>query len=137
MAENKTKKTDASVEDFLNGIENERKRDDSKTLVELMREVTGEEPALWGNIVGFGSYHYVYESGREGDSPITGFSPRKQNLTVYIMPGVEKYGSLLSDLGKHKTGKVCIYINKLDDVDIPTLKKIVRQSVDDMHEEYG
>ena len=137
MAENKTQKTDASVDDFLYSVENERKRSDSIALTELMRDVTGEEPAMWGSIVGFGSYHYVYESGRQGDSPIAGFSPRKQNLTVYIMDGVEKYDALLADLGKHKTGKVCIYINKLDDVDVATLRKIIKKSVDHMHEEYG
>ena len=136
MAENKLQKTGGSVEDFLNGIENERKRKDSFAILELMREVTGKEPELWGNIVGFGNYHYRYESGREGDAGLTGFSPRKQNLTIYITPGVAKYQPLLSKLGKCKTGKVCIYINKLDDIDLPTLREIIRRSVEDIVKKY-
>ena len=130
MAKLKTQKNDASVEDFLNGVSHERKREDSFAILELMRDVTGEEPAMWGtSIVGFGSYRYKYASGREGEWFLTGFSPRKRNLTLYIMAGFENYDSLLADLGKHKTGKSCLYINKLEDVDIPTLRKLIRQSV--------
>jgi hypothetical protein len=136
MAENKFRKTDGSVEEFLGGIENERKRKDSIAIVELMRQVTGEEPELWGSIVGFGNYHYRYESGREGDSPVAGFSPRKQNLTIYVFEDVERYEPLLSRLGKFKTGKVCIYINKLDDIDLPTLREIVRRSTEDVLKKY-
>lgn len=118
MAEPKTKRTDASVEEFLNGIENEKKRTDSFAILELMKEVTGEEPQMWGtSIVGFGSYHYKYASGREGDWMLVGFSPRKQSLTLYIMPGFENYDELLGNLSKHKTSKSCLYINKLADVD--------------------
>ncbi|MEA3335406.1 MAG: DUF1801 domain-containing protein [Chloroflexota bacterium] len=130
MAELKTQKNDASVEDFLNSVPQEKKREDSFAIMELLREVTGEEPSMWGsNIVGFGSYHYRYASGREGDWFLVGFSPRKQNLTLYIMSGFDDYDALLADLGRHKTGKSCLYINKLDDVDIPTLRELIRQSV--------
>src|SRR5687768_9427387 len=111
MAENKTKATDADVYEFINNVPDERKRQDSLDLVELMREVTGEEPKMWGSsIVGFGSYHYKYASGREGDAALTGFSPRKQNLTLYITAGFEQYDDLMQKLGKHTTGKSCLYI---------------------------
>ena len=130
MAKLKTQKNGASVEDFLNGVSNERRREDSFAILELMRDVTGEEPAMWGtSIVGFGSYRYKYASGREGEWFLTGFSPRKRNLTLYIMAGFENYDSLLAELGKYKTGKSCLYINKLEDVDIPTLRELIRQSV--------
>lgn len=130
MSELKTQKNEASVEGFLNGVEHEQKRADSFAVLELMKGVTGEEPAMWGSsIVGFGSYHYKYASGREGDWFVVGFSPRKQNLTLYIMEGFANYDSLLGKLGKHKTGKSCLYINKLADVDIETLRELVAQSV--------
>jgi hypothetical protein len=130
VAELKTQKTDASVEHFLNGVAHERRRKDSFAVLELMRQVTGEEPAMWGpSIVGFGSYRYRYKSGREGEWMLVGFSPRKQSLTLYIMSGFEGYEALLDRLGKHKTGKSCLYINKLDDVDLETLRELVRQSV--------
>ena len=131
--ENKTQITKASVEDFLNAVEHQGKRSDSFTILEMMREVTGMEPAMWGpSIVGFGSYHYTYASGREGDFPVTGFSPRKQNLTLYIMPGFDAYESLLSKLGKHTLGKSCLYIKKLADVDLEVLKELVAKSVSAM-----
>ena len=130
MANNKTTKTEASVEAFLNAVESEQKRADSFAILEIMREVTGEGPAMWGpSIVGFGDYHYKYASGREGDFFLVGFSPRKRNLTLYIMGGFEGYESLLADLGKFKTGKSCLYINKLADVDVPTLRELIAQSV--------
>ena len=133
MAEPKTKKTAASVKDFLNSVPDERKRKDSFAILKLMQEVTGAKPAMWGpSIVGFGSYHYKYASGREADWPLAGFSPRKQNLTLYIMAGFDGYGELLGKLGKHKTGKVCVYINRLEDVDLATLKELVRRSVEHM-----
>lgn len=129
MAELKTQKTGASVEDFLNGVPDEKKRQDSFAILELMRGVTGQEPAMWGlSIVGFGSYRYKYASGREGEWPLVGFSPRKRNLTLYIMSGFEDYGPLLAQLGKYKTGKSCLYINKLEDVDLTTLRELVQQS---------
>ena len=135
MAENKTKQNDQSVTKFLDGVDNDRKRDDSLALLELFQEVTGEEPKMWGDtIVGFGSYHYKYESGREGNAMLAGFSPRKQNLALYIMAGVENYPELLEKLGKHKTGKSCLYINKLADVNTDVLKEMVRLSVKHMRE---
>jgi hypothetical protein len=138
MAELKTQRTDASVEGFLNDVTNEKKREDSFAILELMREVTGEDPAMWGpSIVGFGSYRYRYASGREGAWPLVGFSPRKRNLTLYIMSGFDNYEALLADLGKYKTGKACLYINKLEDVDLSTLRELVRQSVDYIRETHS
>jgi hypothetical protein len=133
MAELKTTQNDKSVTAFLNGIADEKKRQDSFTILELMQQVTGLEPKMWGDsIVGFGTYHYKYASGRQGDSPLTGFSPRKQNLTLYIMPGFDQYEALLQDLGKYKTGKACLYINKITDIDLQVLKELVEQSFDHM-----
>lgn len=135
MAELKTQKNDASVEDYLNAVANEKRREDSFVVNDLMKEVTGEEPAMWGDsIVGFGSYRYKYASGREGEWPVIGFSPRKQNLTLYIMDGFEDYDSLLEKLGKHKTGKSCLYINKLEDVDLHTLRELIKRSVEHVSE---
>jgi hypothetical protein len=137
MTELKTRPTDKSVEEFLNNVENPTRRADSFEILKLMKEVTKEEPIMWGNsIVGFGSYHYKYASGREADWLRVGFSPRKQSLTVYIMDGFEKYDELLNKLGKHKTGKSCLYINKLKDVDMSTLKKLVIESLNYMKELY-
>ena len=135
MAELKTKQTDESVTEFLNGVPDEKKRQDSFAILELMTEVTGAEPRMWGeSIVGFGSYHYRYASGREGDWFVTGFSPRKQNLTLYIMAGFDNYDHLLENLGKYKTGKSCLYIKRLEDVDLDTLRELVSQSVQHMKE---
>lgn len=135
MTELKTQKNDASVEEFLDSVDNEKKRQDSYAILELMKDVTGEEPVMWGtSIVGFGSYHYKYASGRENEWFLVGFSPRKQNLTLYIMSGFDEYESLLEDLGKHKTGKSCLYINKLEDVDLSTLRDLVEKSVAHMAE---
>jgi hypothetical protein len=137
MAELKTKKTTASVKDFLNSVPDERKRKDSFAILKLMQEVTGTKAAMWGpSIVGFGKYHYKYVSGHEGDAPLAGFSPRKQNLTLYIMAGFDGRAELLGKLGKHKTGKVCLYINKLEDVDLFTLKDLVRRSFEYMQRKY-
>ncbi len=130
MAELKTRKNDASVEDFLNSVEDEQRRNDCWTVVKLMRDAAKAEPAMWGsNIVGFGSYHYRYASGREGDWMLVGFSPRKQNLTLYIMSGFDGYETLMTKLGKYKTGKCCLYLKRLEDVHLPTLKKLIQQSV--------
>lgn len=135
MAELKTKPTDQSVEAFLNGLSDEKKRQDSFTLLALMRQVTGSEPKMWGSsIIGFGDYHYTYASGRKGDWFLTGFSPRKQNLTVYLTAGFDQYEALLKQLGKHTTGKSCLYIKKLEDIDLPTLKTLIEQSVNPMAE---
>ena len=133
MSEVKTKKNEASVEGFLKSVENEKRREDSFVVLDLMKEVTGEKPTMWGtSIVGFGSYHYKGASGREGDWMKVGFSPRKQNMTLYIMDGFGSYDSLLDRLGKYKTGKSCLYINKLEDVDQTVLRKLVKQSFKSM-----
>lgn len=130
MAELKTKPTDASVEDFLNMVEPATKRQDAFTILDLMKEVTGEEAQMWGaSIVGFGRYHYKYASGREADWMLTGFSPRKQNLTLYIMAGFAQYDDLLARLGKHTTGSSCLYIKKLQDIDLDVLRELVKASV--------
>lgn len=130
MAGNKTVPTDQSVEEFLNAVADERKRKDSFTLLDLMKQVTGMEPKMWGSsIVGFGSYHYKYESGREGDTILAGFSPRKQNLTIYNMGGsFEQHDELLQKLGKHTTGGGCLYVKRLDDIDLTTLKSLLEAS---------
>ena len=130
MAELKTKVTDASAVEFLNAIKDDRRRQDCFTILELMRKAARSEPEMWGSsIIGFGNYHYVYNSGREGDWFLTGFSPRKQNLTLYVMGGFAQYDTLLKKLGKHKTGKSCLYINKLQDIHLPALRKLIDQSV--------
>jgi hypothetical protein len=136
MAENKTKPTEQSVEAFLNAVPDERKRQDSFTVLEMMKEITGMQPQMWGSsIVGFGSVHYRYDSGREGDMPIIGFSPRKQNLTLYIMVGSERYNDLLQNLGKHSTGASCLYVKRLSDIDIAVLKALIAESFRYMNEE--
>jgi hypothetical protein len=130
MAELKTKQNDASVEKFLNGIADKSAREDCLAILQLMKQATKAEPKMWGtSIIGFGNYHYKYESGREGDWPLTGFSPRKQNLTLYIIPGFVRYAELMQKLGKYKTGKSCLYIKKLADVDLVVLKQLVKESV--------
>lgn len=135
MNELKTRPTEQKVEEFLNKVENSTKRADSLEILNLMKEVTQLQPIMWGNsIVGFGSYHYKNKSGREADWFRVGFSPRKQYLTIYIMDGFEKYNELLNKLGKHKIGKSCLYINKLKDIDIPTLKELMIESLKFMKE---
>jgi len=137
MAENKTKKNTASVASFLNAIEDPRKRSDAKKVAAMMRRATGKRARLWGSsIVGYGEYHYKYESGREGDWALVGFSPRKQNLAVYIMPGFDAFPALMKKLGKYKTGKSCLYLNKLDDVDHDVLEKLIGDSVKVMRKRY-
>lgn len=134
MAELKTKPTDADVEAFLAGIPDPQKRSDSLVLLDLFRAVTGEQPRMWGSsIVGFGDYHYAYASGREGDWFVTGFSPRKQNLTLYCMGSYEPHAELLARLGKHKLGKGCLYINRLRDVDLGVLRELVAATVASAH----
>ena len=129
----KTKVNDASVESFLNSIEDEQKRADCFEILKLMKQVTKEAPKMWGaSIVGFGSYHYKSASGREGDWMLTGFSPRKQNLTLYLMGGFDPHQDLLKKLGKHKTSVGCLYLKKLDDVDKKVLKELVTESVKTM-----
>jgi hypothetical protein len=119
----------ADVDAFLAAIPDERKRADSEAVCRLMAEETGETPAMWGaSMVGFGAYHYRYESGREGDSMAVGFSPRKQSLTLYLMDGFAEYGELLDRLGKHSTGKACLYVKRLSDIDLDVLREMVGRS---------
>jgi hypothetical protein len=129
MAENKTKPTDADVDAFIDAVDSERRREEARTVLALMRDITGEEPAMWGpSIVGFGSVHYRYESGREGDMPAAGFSPRKGALTVYLDIGFDDQTDLLDRLGPHTTGKSCLYIKRLDAVDLDILRELVETS---------
>jgi hypothetical protein len=137
MAEQKTKENDQNVEAFLNSIDDEKKRQDSFVILDLMKQVTGLTPKMWGSsMVGFGRYHYKYASGHEGDAFLTGFSPRKQNLTIYIMAGFEQYDELMKKLGKYRTGKSCLYIKKIEDIDLEVLKELVGQSVEQMKKMY-
>ena len=130
MAELKTKKNAANVNEFVANIADANQQKDAKTLIALMSRATGEKPVMWGaTMIGFGSYHYTYASGREGDWFVVGFSPRKRTTTLYIMDGFDEYQSLLSKLGKHSTGKSCLYIKKLDDIDIDVLERLVKKSV--------
>jgi hypothetical protein len=131
MADPKTRKNDASVHDFIASVDDPQKRNDSMALLKIFKEVLGEEPVMWGpSIVGFGSYHYRYASGREGDWMVTGFSPRKQALTLYVMAGFDDCDELLARLGKYKTGKSCLYIKQLSDVDEPTLRELIKRSAE-------
>ena len=137
MAENKTKPTANSVEDFINKVDHPQKREDSFTLLEIMKEITGEEAVLWGpSLIGFGTYHYKYESGREGDFFLTGFSPRKQSLVLYIMSGFGKEKELMEQLGNYKTGKSCLYVKKLGDIDMGVLRELITSSVEYMKKKY-
>jgi len=138
-ADNKTKATNIDPKDFVAAVEPEKKRADAKILLDFFKRVTGLEPKMWGpSIIGYGRYYYKYESGREGEMLMTGFSPRKQNLVMYIMPGyrAEAMQNKLGRLGKHKLGKSCLYINKLADVDMDVLEEIVLDGVDYMRENY-
>ena len=138
MATNKTQPNDSDVNSFIESVNEDKKRADCFKLVEIMQEITNEKPKMWGpSIVGFGDYHYKYESGREGDFFIVGFSPRKQNLTLYIMPGFERYEKLMADLGKYKTGKSCLYVKSLDDINLENLKELIRDSVSYMNKKYN
>lgn len=131
MAEIKTKKNEASVEEFLNSIENEKRKADSFVVLELMKKITEDVPSMWGpSIIGLGHHHYKYTSGRENDWFLTGLSPRKQSLTLYIMNGFSHYDEILSRLGKYKTGKSCLYINKLEDIDMIVLEELITASVE-------
>lgn len=138
MAELKTRPTRASVTAFLAGIDDPQQRADARKVAAMMRRATGKRAKMWGaSIVGYGSYHYRYASGREGDFMITGYSPRKQALTVYIMPGFSRFGRLMAKLGKYKTGKSCLYIKRLSDVDENVLEKLIVESVRHMRKKYG
>ena len=137
-AKNKTTETNASVKDFLTSVEDDKRREDGLRMLEIMDELVPEPPKIWGpSIVGFGTYHYKYDSGREGDFMKVGFSPRKTSLTVYIMPGFPRFDELMKQLGKYKTGKSCLYIKKLEDVDEDVLRQLITESYDYMTEKYG
>ena len=134
---NKTVVTQASPAEFIRQITDTTRRKDAAALARMMREITAKRGRMWGSsMVGYGEYHYRYDSGREGDSFVTGFSPRKQNLTIYIMPGFDNYKSLLSKLGKHKLGKSCLYVKKLDDIHQDVLRQLIQQSVQTMKAKY-
>lgn len=131
MTDNKTQATQSDVAEFLAAVDHPTRRADAARLDALFREVTGWAPQMWGpSIVGYGAYHYRYESGREGDMCATGFSPRKANLSIYILPGYADFGPLLTRLGKHKMGKSCLYINKLSDIDEAVLRQLIRAGLD-------
>jgi hypothetical protein len=129
----KTQKNSASVKAFVDSVENDTRRADAKVVLALMKRVTGKRPTMWGDsIVGFGEYTYEYASGRSGEWPMAGFSPRKQNMTLYIMSGFKRYATLLKKLGKHKTGSSCLYVNKLADIDLDVLEQLVAESFEHM-----
>ena len=135
MAEPKTKPTKASVKEFLNQIPDKERREDCFAVAKIMEEITGDKPKMWGpSIVGFGTWHYKYASGREGDWPVAAFSPRKKDLTLYLTVGFEKHTELMQKLGKHSTGKSCLYIKRLSDIHMPTLKKLLKVSIKDLHD---
>lgn len=138
MAELKTKENDASAKDFLDDVEDEQKRTDSYTLLKMMEKISGEPPKMWGGaIVGFGNYHYKYSSGSEADWMLTGFSPRKPNLSVYLMAGFDQLGDELAMLGKHKSSKGCLYIKKLSDIDEKVLQVMIKKSIGLTKKRYG
>lgn len=138
MSLNKTRPNTTSITSFLDSVEDEIQRKDSYTLISIMKEITREEPVMWGpSIIGFGSYHYKYDSGREGDMLITGFSPRKQNLSLYIMAGFAKYEELMQKLGKHKTGKSCLYIKRLSEINRDVLTELIKASYDHYNQNYN
>ncbi|MFG5381283.1 DUF1801 domain-containing protein [Yoonia sp. R2-816] len=133
MTENKTQPTGVGISDFIAGVEHPTRRADAETLDAMFRRVTGWQPRMWGpTIIGYGQYHYTYESGRTGDFLATGFSPRKVNLVLYIMPGYADFGHIMDRLGKHKLGKSCLYINKLADVDMGVVEELVQAGLDDL-----
>ena len=137
MAQLKTRPTRKSVTRFLESVEHDTRREDARELLKLFKRVTGKRPVMWcDSIVGFGSYHYRQKSGQEADWPLTGFSPRKQSLSVYIMPGFATYGKMLARLGKHKTARSCLYINKLADIDTTILEQLITASVKDMQRQH-
>ena len=138
MAKVKTLFTKVNVRSFLSRIPDEGRRKDAFALLKIMQDVTGEKPQMFGpTIVGFGTYHYRYPSGHEGDACLTGFSPRTPNFTLYLMPGLDMHADLLKKLGQHKAGKGCLYIRRLEDVHVPTLRQLIRKSVAHLRRSYG
>jgi hypothetical protein len=136
VAGNKTQPTDASVADFIASVTDGGRREECRSLLRMMGEITGCKARMWGSMIGFGQYHYRYASGREGDFFITGFAPRKSALTIYIMPGLAAYEAQLEALGPHRTGKSCLYLKRLDTVDLAVLREIIRDSVETMRSRY-
>ena len=138
MAEMKTRLTGASVRDFIDGVKNKKRREDADVVLKLMRRITRKQPRMWGpSIIGFDEYHYKYESGREGEICMIGFSPRAQALTLYLMSGFREYGPLLKKLGKHKKSKACLYINRLEDVNLEVLEEIIDRAYRHARKKYG
>ena len=138
QANNKTQPKDEDVFEYIAGLEHAGRREDALQLVELMQQISGHPPRMWGSsIIGFGQYHYVYDGGREGDHMLVGFAPRKANMVVYVMPGFSQYEGLLAKLGKHKTGASCLYLGRLSNVDMQVLTKIITQSVKHMRKKYN
>jgi hypothetical protein len=138
MVELKTRPTDASVEEFLESVEHPTRKADGFKLLKIMKEVTQEKPVMWGtSIIGFGTFHYKYASGREIDWMKVGFSPRKRSFTLYLTPGLDEIDDLREELGKHRVGKGCLYINKLTDVDTVVLKQIIKKSIEVLETRYG
>lgn len=138
MSENKTQPTEQSVKSFINSLDDEQKIADSNALIDLMKEVTGCEPKMWGpSIIGFDQYHYKYESGREGNFLKIGFSPRKREFSIYLMCSFDKNEELMKKLGKHRTGKSCLYVKRLEDINMDVLRELVLESVKFVNEKYG
>ena len=137
MYEVKTKETDANVIEFIEAVESPKKREDAYRLLDIFTETTGFEAKMWGpSIIGFGSYHYIYQSGHEGDAPLVGFSPRKAKISLYFAPGDTERQQLLAKFGKHTTGKACVYINKVDDIDVEVLKQLIISSMEFLRKTY-
>ena len=137
-ARNKTTDAGGSVSEFLKSVKNAERRSDARQVMKMLKAITGKRPRLWGSsIIGYGKYHYRYESGREGDSLMIGLSPRAQNLAIYIMPGFDGFSGLLKRLGKHKIGKSCLYVNRLQDVDQNVLQQLLEKSYRKMQKKYG
>lgn len=137
QSKNKTRENDVSVSNFIKNIEDPQRKKDCQTVHQMLKKITKTSAKMWGaSIVGYGKYHYKYESGREGDFMKIGFAPRKTSLTLYIMPGFGRYDELMNRLGKYKTGKSCLYIKKLEDVDIKVLEELMKSSFDYMTEKY-
>ncbi len=138
MYELKTKETENSVIEFIEKVENQKKREDAYKLLDIFTETTMYPAKMWGpSIIGFGSYHYKYASGHEGDAPLVGFSPRKAKISLYFATGDTERAELLNHFGKHTSGKACVYINKVEDIDVDVLKKLIRQSVTYLQRTYG
>lgn len=138
MAENKTKPTSVAVSDFLATVSDLTQRADSYVLIDMMKEITNHDPLMWGtSIIGFGNYHYKYDSGREGDTVLTGFSPRSKNIAIYILAGFERYPEILATLGKYKTAKSCLYIKRLSDVNLNSLRQLITASYEHMNTKYN